>query len=147
MPCKHLAAVCYVLAEAFDDDPFLMLAWRGRERADLLTALRRIAAVQSPGSAAKQKQDSAAQAPPDPAARSPLIDVTGPPLAQCMDNFWSPAMSHAALRGRAVTPAAAPDVLLRTFEPPPVNVRGRDLVTLLRPAYLRMSGDQSPGPG
>ncbi|MBO0702387.1 MAG: SWIM zinc finger family protein, partial [Candidatus Dormibacteraeota bacterium] len=30
VPCKHLAAVCYVLAEAFDDDPFAMLAWRGR---------------------------------------------------------------------------------------------------------------------
>ena len=30
VPCKHLAAVCYVLAEAFDDDPFAMLAWRGK---------------------------------------------------------------------------------------------------------------------
>jgi len=40
MPCKHLAAVCYVLAEAFDDDPFAMLAWRGRTRDDLLAALR-----------------------------------------------------------------------------------------------------------
>ncbi len=40
VPCKHLAAVCYVLAERFDDDPFGMLAWRGRDRADLLAALR-----------------------------------------------------------------------------------------------------------
>src|SRR3984957_19606236 len=40
VPCKHLAAVCYVLAEAFDDDPFAMLAWRGRTRAELLAALR-----------------------------------------------------------------------------------------------------------
>ena len=40
VPCKHLAAVCYVLAEAFDDDPFAMLAWRGKTRADLLAALR-----------------------------------------------------------------------------------------------------------
>ena len=40
VPCKHLAAVCYVLAEAFDDDPFRMLAWRGRGREELLTALR-----------------------------------------------------------------------------------------------------------
>ena len=47
VPCKHLAATCYVLAEAFDEDPFLMLAWRGRERADLLAALRRITADQA----------------------------------------------------------------------------------------------------
>ncbi|HEY7265120.1 MAG TPA: SWIM zinc finger family protein, partial [Trebonia sp.] len=41
VPCKHLAAVCYVLAEAFDDDPFQMLAWRGRGRDALLAALRK----------------------------------------------------------------------------------------------------------
>ena len=40
VPCKHLAAVCYVLAEAFDLDPFGILAWRGRGREDLLGALR-----------------------------------------------------------------------------------------------------------
>ena len=42
VPCKHLAAVCYVLAEEFDRDPFGMLAWRGKGRDELLTALRRI---------------------------------------------------------------------------------------------------------
>ncbi|HBW17648.1 MAG TPA: hypothetical protein DEH11_00835, partial [Actinobacteria bacterium] len=41
VPCKHLAAVCYVLAEAFDDDPFGILALRGRNREALLAALRR----------------------------------------------------------------------------------------------------------
>jgi uncharacterized Zn finger protein len=30
VPCKHVAAVFYLLAEAFDDDPFTILAWRGR---------------------------------------------------------------------------------------------------------------------
>ena len=40
IPCKHASAVLYVLAEAFDDDPFLVLAWRGRGRAALLDALR-----------------------------------------------------------------------------------------------------------
>ena len=35
VPCKHLAATFYLLAESFDDDPFAILAWRGRERADL----------------------------------------------------------------------------------------------------------------
>jgi uncharacterized Zn finger protein len=142
VPCKHLAATCYLLAEAFDDDPFLMLAWRGRERADLLAALRSATAGRSAGSAAGLPQE-----PAEPAALSPLAGVTGPPLAECLDTFWSPGMSYAALRGRAVTPAAAPDVLLRTFEPPPVDVRGHRLVALLRPAYLRMSGDQNAGPG
>ena len=40
VPCKHASAVLYALAEAFDDDPFLVLAWRGRGRDELLDALR-----------------------------------------------------------------------------------------------------------
>ncbi len=153
VPCKHLAATCYVLAEAFDDDPFLMLAWRGRSRRDLLTALRRISALRPPAGFAAA--DSPAERGPAAGgaavggaaaarAASPVLDVTGPPLADCLDSFWSAGMSQAALRARPVTPAAAPDVLLRTFEPPDVEVRGKDLVSLLRPAYLRMTGDQEP---
>lgn len=42
-PCKHLAAVLYVFAQQLDDDPWLLLAWHGRPREALLTALRRSA--------------------------------------------------------------------------------------------------------
>ncbi len=31
-PCKHIAAVYYLLAESFDADPFLIFAWRGRTK-------------------------------------------------------------------------------------------------------------------
>ncbi len=34
-PCKHIAAVFYLLAEAFDTDPFFLLTLRGVEREDL----------------------------------------------------------------------------------------------------------------
>ena len=43
VPCKHLAATFYLLAEAFDADPFLILRWRGRDREDLLARLREAA--------------------------------------------------------------------------------------------------------
>ncbi len=121
VPCKHLAAVCYVLAEAFDVDPFGILAWRGRDREDLLGALRLTAA------------------PPE--AARPLIDVTDRPLAQCLADFWSPGMSLARLRALPPAPATAPDLLLRTFEPPPVLIRGQDLLTLLTPAYQQLAAD------
>jgi uncharacterized Zn finger protein len=39
MPCTHLAAVCHLLAEMFDQDPFQALAWRGRGRDELLSRL------------------------------------------------------------------------------------------------------------
>ncbi|WP_405090675.1 SWIM zinc finger family protein [Micromonospora sp. NBC_01392] len=52
VPCKHLAATFYLLAEAFDADPFRLLHWRGRSRADLLDRLRTLRGVRPDGSAA-----------------------------------------------------------------------------------------------
>ncbi len=39
IPCKHIAAVYYLLGEEFDRDPFLIFRLRGMERGDLLEAL------------------------------------------------------------------------------------------------------------
>ncbi|TDW21199.1 SWIM zinc finger family protein [Kribbella kalugense] len=40
VPCKHSAAVCYLIADALDDDPFALLLLRGRQKDELLAALR-----------------------------------------------------------------------------------------------------------
>jgi uncharacterized Zn finger protein len=39
-PCKHIAAVLYVFADQLDTDPWLLLAWRGRTRDQILEPLR-----------------------------------------------------------------------------------------------------------
>jgi uncharacterized Zn finger protein len=39
-PCKHVAAVHYLLGERFDADPFLMFELRGRSKDDIVAALR-----------------------------------------------------------------------------------------------------------
>jgi uncharacterized Zn finger protein len=39
-PCKHAAAVCYLVAGALDTDPFSLLLLRGRRRDEVLAALR-----------------------------------------------------------------------------------------------------------
>jgi len=135
VPCKHLAAVCYVLAEEFDRDPFAVLAWRGKGRDELLAALRQVQA-EAPGLAA----------PPSPAA----LDVPARPLAECLESFWSAGLSPARLRALATAPApAAPDLLLRMFPAPPVKVRGKELAEVLTPAYHRLAADDgqaAPGP-
>ena len=41
-PCKHVAAVHYVLGEAFDHDPFLLFELRGRTKQQVLGALRNL---------------------------------------------------------------------------------------------------------
>ena len=61
--------------------------------------------------------------------------------------FWSPGLSPARLRALAAAPgSAAPDLLLRMFPPPPVQVRGKDLADVLTPAYQRL-GRGRPGAG
>lgn len=49
VPCKHLAATFYLLAERFDDDPFLILRWRGRGREALLGRVRELRGDESAG--------------------------------------------------------------------------------------------------
>ena len=135
VPCKHLAAVCYVLAEEFDRDPFGMLAWRGKARDELLAALRRIRAG---GTGQGQHAPAGRSAP----ATGAGLDVPAPALEECLDEFWSPGLSPARLRALATTPdAAAPDLLLRMFPPPAVRVRGKDLADVLAPAYQQFAAD------
>jgi uncharacterized Zn finger protein len=111
VPCKHIAAAFYLLAEAFDDDPFTILAWRGRERDDLLANLH------------------AARREGPPAADDP--DRTGTPLSECLESYF-------AMAGEIplTSPAPAPGGSLPGQLPPvDVAVRGRTLTELLEPAY------------
>ncbi|WP_250563505.1 SWIM zinc finger family protein [Sphaerisporangium fuscum] len=117
LPCKHLSAVLYLLAEAFDDDPFLVLAWRGRAKDDLLDALRDV-----PGD----------EEPKDP------LHVDDVPFAERVDDFYSPGVPLSRLRPRPGGTAAPPELLLRALEPPPVKVRHIPLSDILRPAYREL---------
>ncbi|MCL4326381.1 MAG: SWIM zinc finger family protein [Candidatus Thermoplasmatota archaeon] len=39
-PCKHIAAVYYIMAEKFDEDPFLLFKLRGADKEELIKSLR-----------------------------------------------------------------------------------------------------------
>ncbi len=112
VPCKHLAAVFYLLAESFDADPFTILAWRGREREDLLANLH------------------AARSDGPPAAD--VAERAGPPLSDCLDSYFA-LQGDLPTTGLQVT---ASDALLDQLPPVEVAVRGLALTELLRPAYV-----------
>jgi uncharacterized Zn finger protein len=140
VPCKHLAAVCYVLAESFDDDPFAMLALRGKGRDSLLAALRGATTAGAGPQPAGARPGTAGTSP----AQALLADVTGAPLANSLADFWSPGMSQARLRVLPASPVAPPDLLLRLASPPAVEVRGTPLLDVLGPVYARLAGSQPP---
>jgi uncharacterized Zn finger protein len=114
LPCKHLSAVLYVLAEAFDDDPFLVLAWRGRGRSALLDALRGM---------------------PEPEEVADPLAVEQVPLESRLTDFYAPAISLSRLRERPPRVSTPPELLLRALETPAIRVRHIPLGDLLRPAY------------
>jgi uncharacterized Zn finger protein len=129
VPCKHIAATFYLLAEAFDSDPFLVLAWRGRDRDELLARLRGLRALAEPGAGALA---GAADSGWDRGA------VEDPPLAEQLDRFWALRGDLAAGRA-APPPVVAPDLLLRQLDPPPVQLGRQGLAELLAPAYQVMA--------
>src|SRR6266540_1418611 len=126
VPCKHIAATFYLLAEAF-----LILAWRGRARDDLLARLRALRAL----TGSDTVSDNAEQ--PGEAHRFGLA-VEDPPLAAQLDRFWASRGDLAAARVPAAQ-AVAPDVLVRQLNPSPIGLRGRDLGALLASAYHAMA--------
>ena len=122
VPCKHVSAVLYLLAEAFDDDPFLVLAWRGMSKEPLLDALRGTAA-------------------PSEATEGDPLHVDDVPLELRLADFYAPTVSLGRLRALPGGPAAPPELLLRALDPPPVRVRNIPLADLLKPAYRGLDRD------
>jgi uncharacterized Zn finger protein len=119
VPCKHIAAAFYLLAEAFDDDPFAILAWRGRERDDLLANLQ------------------AARGDARPAA-----DQAGPagvPLAERIDTFFALQDSLP----EPGPPTSDPAAILGQLPELSATVRGRALPDLLAPAYAAFASAEA----
>ncbi|MCM0677401.1 SWIM zinc finger family protein [Micromonospora phytophila] len=154
VPCKHLAATFYLLAEAFDADPFQLLHWRGRDRAELLDRLRVLragadsataeprdgnrapgagapAAGPGPSTVEPAVGTAGTDAPPVGAARA-LAGLPSAPLAEAVDRFWLPPVP---LPDRPPSLVTGPDLLLRQLGAPAPAIGGPGLVERLRRAY------------
>ncbi|MEV4201445.1 SWIM zinc finger family protein [Micromonospora globbae] len=141
VPCKHLAATFYLLAEAFDADPFALLHWRGRARAELLDRLRSLRAAATGVTPASATEDAATDADaadltPVGAARV-LAALPQAPLAEAVDRFWLPPVP---LPDRPPSLATGPDLLLRQLGPPAPAIGGPGLLERLRRAYRAFGG-------
>jgi uncharacterized Zn finger protein len=88
-PCKHAAAVCYLVADRMDEDPFTILLLRGRSREQVLAGLRSLRGHGAGGTAAAAAPaepdiDPGVEARrllgPDAAALPPLPPPPSPPV-------------------------------------------------------------------
>lgn len=112
-PCKHSAAVCYMVADALDSDPFVALLLRGRTRGEVLAGLR--ARRRGAGNAA----------------------LVGPCTAASARDGNEPAVSQEAPASRKVSPRTDQGVDARAAlgAPPPDQPVPLPPVPLPRPGH------------
>lgn len=126
-PCKHIAAVYYLLGDRFSEDPFLLFQLRGRTKEQIVAALRQKRGMDTGSEADKQKnEESRSQKPklpieikdfwkykqqlesglaviaPPPSSET-VLDVLGPigsaAVTEYLDEIYKNASQQAVLAG------------------------------------------------
>jgi uncharacterized Zn finger protein len=102
-PCKHIAAVYYLLGERFDEDPFLIFQARGRTREQIIDALRALrAGVSEEAAPIEQAPVEAAPALADQLA---TFYQAGPELDTIQAHIAAPEIEAAPLKRYGPAPA------------------------------------------
>jgi uncharacterized Zn finger protein len=106
-PCKHIAAVYYLLGERFDHDPFLLFTLRGRSQDEVAAALRERRA---------QGIEVVSEAP-----ALYLTDTIGAtevlPLDECLHDYWATGVERAEIELNLTPPKVDMALLKRLGVP------------------------------
>ena len=122
-PCKHIAAVYYLLAERFDEDPFLIFKLRGRIKEQIIQTLRDKRTQTLPAeSASPSEGDGASEAD-----NSTLLE-------EKLETFWQAGEGLEAFRVNPTAPEIDKAVLKRLGDAP-FAIDGRNVAALLAKAY------------
>jgi uncharacterized Zn finger protein len=148
MPCKHLAAAFYLLAESFDDDPFRILWWRGRSREQLLAGISGTVTDDTVGEDGTVDTDAGVAGIPGPGpgagpgsgpgAAGVLTDLPATGAEESVERFW---VCPVPLPARPPTLDAPGDLLLRQMSGPSAALGGAALATALDDAYRTLTGE------
>jgi uncharacterized Zn finger protein len=124
-PCKHIAAVYYILAERFDEDPFLIFKLRGRTKEEIIETLREKRAemfsVESTSAAITAIEDGAGDGP------SLRLD-------DYLDTFWQAGEGLDSFAVSLQAPKVEKAVLKR-LGGGPFSVGGQNITTVLGKVY------------
>ncbi|MFJ1766808.1 hypothetical protein ACIOD2_41215 [Amycolatopsis sp. NPDC088138] len=119
VPCGHLNAVFSALVARVGDDPFTVLALRGRDRETLLEELKNRLISAEP------------------------LDPEFPPLTEVMDTFFASGPAP-GLSGAALLHGPPSGALLDQAPRFAITAGGEDVTELLRPVYRALTGELPP---
>lgn len=112
-PCKHIAAVFYILGEQFDEDPFLLFRLRGRTQEQVLEALRARRAA-----GLDEKEDDQE------------VEEVAAPLS--VEHFWESGQPPVPFKTTIKPPLTGLPILKRLGQP---SFLSENIQQLLGPAY------------
>lgn len=126
-PCKHIAAVYYLLGEQFDGDPFLLFVLRGRTQEQLLAGLRTLRSA-------------------PPVAGGALPNAAEPldrPLDALLDAFYTAGPALDTIQPAVAWPRMEAPILASCGPPP--GVAEADLRRLYRQVTAAVLDEEVPG--
>ena len=126
-PCKHIAAVYYLLAERFDEDPFLIFKLRGRTKEEISRTLRRWRAPDA-GVSTEAEAEGRGTAP------LATSDESVEPLDSCLDCFWEVGTSLDSFSVKPAPPAVVA-AIIKGLGDAPYRVGADNISALLAKAY------------
>lgn len=118
-PCKHIAAVYLLLAEKFDEDPFLIFELRGRTKEEIVKVLR-----EKRGKIHKE-------------GITPEVDEEVSPLEECLKTFWVAGEELTSFVTNPVKPEV--NVVLKRVGDAPFTIEKENINSLLAKVYETVS--------
>ena len=122
-PCKHIAAVYYLIAEEFDRDPFLIFKLRGKEKDEIIQSLR---AMRSDESTDENNSDLIGPVAAD--------FVEPKPLKECLDCFWQKGTALDALEIIPRVPEVE-NAVLKQLGDSPFSIGDLNMTAYLKDIY------------
>ncbi len=126
-PCKHIAAVYYLLAEQFDDDPFLIFKLRGKSKEQLINELREKRA----GAGAFEEATAAEETELG-------VALATTPLDECLATFWEAGAELASFSANPALPEVEFAVLKRLGKAP-FTIKQKNISIVLEKTYEAVS--------
>jgi len=122
-PCKHIAAVYYLLAERFDEDPFLIFKLRGRTKEQIIAVLREKRAATFPVGDASSTTETAS------AEEENLLS-----LEEHLETFWQAGEALESFTVNLSAPRIDKAILKRLGDAP-FRIGDMNVASLLAKAY------------